>query len=98
LAVQSGNPATLANVELQQGVARFSEGHFAEALAHADAALALFRDRCTGAKKEQSLCRALALRSLLALGDLTERTRRALGWLREADGAGDAFAAIEAAL
>jgi hypothetical protein len=98
LAVQSGDAAALAYAEQQQGVARFSEGRFSDALAHADAALALFRDRCTGTRKEQSLCRALALRSLLALGDLTERTRRALGWLRETDGAGDVFASTEAAL
>ena len=98
LAVQSGDAAALAYAEHQQGVARFSEGRFSDALAHADAALALFRDRCTGTRKEQSLCRALALRSLLALGDLTERTRRALGWLRETDGAGDVFGSTEAAL
>ena len=98
LAVHADEPAALAYAEQQEGVARFAEGRFRDALAHADAALALFRDRCTGTRKEQSLCRALALRSLLALGDLTERTRRALGWLRETESAGDVFASIEAAL
>jgi serine/threonine protein kinase len=98
LAVQTGEPLGLACVEHQEGVARFSEGRFRDALAHADAALALYRDRCTGTAKEQSLCRALALRSLRALGDLTERTRRALGWQRETDGAGDLFSSTEAAL
>jgi eukaryotic-like serine/threonine-protein kinase len=98
LAAQSDEPAALAYAEQQEGVARFSEGRFRAALAHADAALALFRDRATGTRKEQSLCRALALRSLLALGDLTERARRALAWRRETDGAGDVFASTEAAL
>jgi len=98
LAVQCGDPTALAYAEQQEGVACFSQGDFRAALAHADAALALFRDRCTGTTKEQSLCRALAIRSLLALGELTERTRRALGWLRETEGAGDVFASTEAAL
>ena len=98
LAVQTAEPMALACAEHHQGVARFSEGRFRDALAHADAALALYRDRCTGTTKEQSLCRALALRSLLALGDLTERTRRALGWQRETDGAADLFSSTEAAL
>jgi serine/threonine protein kinase len=98
LAVQTGEPLALACVEHQEGVARFSEGRFREALAHADAALVLYRDRCTGTTKEQSLCRALALRSLRALGELTERARRALGWQRETEGAGDLFSSTEAAL
>jgi eukaryotic-like serine/threonine-protein kinase len=98
LAVQTAHPLALACAEHQDGVACFSEGRYRDALAHADAALALFRDRCTGTTKEQSLCRALALRSLLALGELTERTRRALGWQRETEGACDIFASTEAAL
>lgn len=97
LAVQCGDPTALSYAEQHEGVACFSQGRFREALAHADAALALFRDRCTGAAKEQSLCRALALRSLLALGELTEHRRRAHGWLRETEGAGDVFASMEAA-
>jgi serine/threonine protein kinase len=98
LAVQTADPLALACVEHHDGVACFAAGRFRDALAHADAALALFRDRCTGTTKEQSLCRGLALRSLLALGDLTERTRRALAWQREADGAGNGLGSIEAAL
>lgn len=98
LAEQCGEPAALAGVELHEGLARFSEGRFAPALAHADAALALYRDRCAGARKEQTLCRALALRSLLALGHLTERARRSLGWLRDTEGLDDVLASTEVAL
>ncbi len=98
LAVQTADPLALACVEHHDGVACFAAGRFRDALTHADAALALFRDRCTGTTKEQSLCRALALRSLLALGDLTERARRAFAWQRELDGAGDGLESIEAAL
>ena len=98
LAAHTAEPRALACAEHHEGVARFSEGRFREALAHADAALALYRDRCTGTTKEQSLCRALAQRSLLALGELTELRRRALGWQRETDGASDLFSSTEAAL
>jgi hypothetical protein len=98
LAEQCGDPSSLAYAEHHEGIVCFSRGHFRAALAHADAALALFRDRCTGMAKEQSLCRAVALRCLFALGELNERARRARGWLRETEGARDVFASTEAAL
>jgi hypothetical protein len=70
-------------------------GQFRDALQSADAAEAIFRERCTGVSWEISTTVNYALCSLMYLGDLPQLAQRVPQRLREAEVHGDLYAGID---
>ncbi|MDQ3282058.1 MAG: protein kinase, partial [Acidobacteriota bacterium] len=90
-----GEPHAIGMSAMARAMESYYLGHFRDAVQNADAAEAIFRERCTGVSWEISTTVNYALCSLMYLGDLSQLTQRVPQRLREAEVHGDLYAGID---
>ncbi|APR80613.1 Serine/threonine protein kinase [Minicystis rosea] len=98
IARRTGDPYLMGFTWCCSGLARMCTGRWREALARMDEGLDVLEASSVGIIWERNAYRSIGNRTLLALGALRERSRRAESWLLEAQERGDRFAETEASL
>jgi hypothetical protein len=90
-----GDAHVIGMATLARSMESYYLGQFRDAVQSADAAEALFRERCAGVSWEISTSVNYALCSLMYLGDLAQLAQRVPQRLREAEVHGDLYAGID---
>jgi hypothetical protein len=92
LAAATGDPYTIALVEMATGVAHFLCGRYPEVRPHLERARHIFVSQCTGVAWEIDTTQMLALQCCIVFGEFREVSRVHPQYLREATERGDAYA------
>jgi tetratricopeptide (TPR) repeat protein len=93
VAEKTGDPQSIAYVIANSAIAYYLAGRFGKAVAAADRAAAMFRDRVPGTAWEQATAHHFGLMALVHLGGLRELQQRQPLYLRDALDRGDVYAA-----
>jgi tetratricopeptide (TPR) repeat protein len=94
LAREAREPYDLAWVHLSVGTTAYAGGRWKEAQDECEAALAIFRQRCTGARWETFIAEVFAVTALAHRGELRALAGRLSAMLADARDRGDRFAAV----
>jgi hypothetical protein len=95
LAQSSGHLQAIATATLADATIAIASGEWTKALAAADAAAPILRDRCVGVGWELSIGQSLGVLALLYLGELEEASRRILPLLAHARSRGNLYLTTE---